>query len=251
MPSEADHTTAGPLWAAATPTIAVAAVPLVTPGSIRPPTPTADPGATDQALATLPRVDTIDTAASALADLIGDVPPALSATATTGTGTGTGTGITTGTAPPEVSTMTVPPDLATATHPPGVPAAAGYVPPVRQATPTARPPLVPWAAPTADHPICSRRAGPRGTSRQILGVCGWATVLGLVGLGTGLRGLVAIVAGVAPNWYEPTMASIGLGGIVLTMVAFLFIRHPRLPWIMLGLATVPLAVNLALTLAAL
>lgn len=124
------------------------------------------------------------------------------------------------------------------------------VPVVRGATP-ASPPRVPWAAPTADHPICSRRAGPRGTSRQILGVCGWATVLGLVGLAAGLRGLVAIVAGLAPTWYEPTMASVGLGGIALTMVAFLFVRHPRLPWIMLSLATVPLAVNLTLTFAAL
>lgn len=118
-------------------------------------------------------------------------------------------------------------------------------------TPAPQPPRVPWAAPTADHPICTRRAGPRGTSRQILGVCGWATALGLVGLAAGLRGLVAIVTGLAPNWYEPTVASIGMGGIALTVVAFLSIRHRRLPWIMLSLATLPLAANLALTLAAL
>ena len=84
---------------------------------------------------------------------------------------------------------------------------------------------MPWAAPTADHPICTRRAGPRGTSRQILGVCGWATALGLVGLAAGVRGLVAIVAGMAPDWYEPTLAGVGLGGIALTMVAFLSVRH--------------------------
>jgi hypothetical protein len=124
---------------------------------------------------------------------------------------------------------------------------------IRPATPTGhpQPSPVPWAAPTADHPICTRRAGPRGTSRQILGVCGWATALGLVGLATGLRGLVAIVAGVAPDWYEPMMAGVGLGGVALTMVAFLSVRHPRLPWIMLSLATLPLAVNLVVTLAAL
>lgn len=126
-----------------------------------------------------------------------------------------------------------------------------YAGPDDGATMAPQPPLVPWAAPTADHPICTRRAGPRGTSRQILGVCGWATALGLIGLATGLRGLVAIVAGAAPDWYEPTMAAVGLGGVALTMVAFLSVRHPRLPWIMLSLATLPLAVNLALTLAAL
>ncbi|WP_329107899.1 hypothetical protein OG792_05370 [Micromonospora sp. NBC_01699] len=124
-----------------------------------------------------------------------------------------------------------------------------YVTPGDGFTPS--PPPVPWAAPTADHPICTRRAGPRGTSRQFLGVCGWATALGLIGLATGLRGLVAIVAGVAPDWYEPMIAGVGLGGVALTMVAFLSIRHPRLPWIMLSLATLPLAVNLAVTLAAL
>jgi hypothetical protein len=156
----------------------------------------------------------------------GDPPPVASAPA-----------VVTGAAPPPSSGVIRP--------------AAPTGAPVISFTPAPQPAHVPWAAATADHPICTRRAGPRGTSRQMLGVCGWATALSLVGLAAGLRGLVAVVAGVAPNWYEPTVATIGLGGMALTMVAFLSIRRRRLPWIMLGLATLPLAVNLTLTIAAL
>ncbi|MFI6758895.1 hypothetical protein ACIBF5_07095 [Micromonospora sp. NPDC050417] len=237
MPSEADTTATGS-QRAATPTIAVGTVPLVATGSIRPATPA------DHAVAILPGGSEHPNAPAATASAASTLTrPPVGATATVAAAAGTppvGATLAAQTAPSVGAT------LAAQTAPP-----VGATTSVQGGPPVVRSPLVPWAAPTADHPICTRRAGPRGTSRQILGVCGWATVLGLVGLAAGLRGLVAVVAGLAPNWYEPTIAAMGLGGIALTMVAFLFVRHPRLPWIMLSLATLPLAANLALTLAAL
>jgi hypothetical protein len=94
-----------------------------------------------------------------------------------------------------------------------------------------------------------RRPFPRGASWRTLGICGWGTGLGAVGLGSALRGLPAILADTAPAWYQPTLSTLGLSGIGLATAAFLSIQRRRLPWLMLGLATVPLGVNLGLTIA--
>lgn len=83
----------------------------------------------------------------------------------------------------------------------------------------------------------------------MLGLCVWATILGLVGSGSALRGVLAILAGTAPGWYQPTLAAVGITGIGLTVAAFVVVRRNRLPWLLLGLATVPLLVNVGLTVA--
>lgn len=83
---------------------------------------------------------------------------------------------------------------------------------------------------------------------RLIGVWAWATGLGIVGLAVALRGLTAITAGAGPSWYEPALVVVGLGGVGLVVAALLSAHRARLPWIMLGLASVPYAVNLALTL---
>jgi len=86
---------------------------------------------------------------------------------------------------------------------------------------------------------------------QLIGICTWATLLGLGGLLIAIRGLVGIIGGYAPSWYQPALIMVGMVGIVLTVLAFTAIHRRYLPWIMLGLATIPLAVNVGLTLSAL
>lgn len=85
----------------------------------------------------------------------------------------------------------------------------------------------------------------------MLVLCAWATGIGILGLAVALRGLDAVLAHADPAWYEPTLAGVGLAGVVLTVLAFLSAERVRLPWIMLGLATVPVVVNLGLTISAL
>jgi hypothetical protein len=92
---------------------------------------------------------------------------------------------------------------------------------------------------------------PAPDNGQLIGICAWATLLGLGGLLIAIRGLVGIVGGLAPDWYQPALIIVGMVGIVLTVLAFMAIQRRYLPWIMLGLATIPLAVNIALTLSAL
>lgn len=94
---------------------------------------------------------------------------------------------------------------------------------------------------------------PQPLDSRVLVVFAWVTALGVVGLAVALCGLAGISAGADPSWYQPTLAALGLGGVGL-MVAGMVTgqrRHVRLPWILLGLATVPVAVNLLLTLTAL
>jgi hypothetical protein len=116
---------------------------------------------------------------------------------------------------------------------------------------------LPWEARTA---VRQRRpAGlrlpapddPAPATGRLLGVCAWAALLAVVGLAVAARALVALLAGGAPGWYEPTILAGGVAGIALTTAAFLAVHDRRLPWLLLAGATVPLAVNLASTAVAL
>ena len=91
---------------------------------------------------------------------------------------------------------------------------------------------------------------PSPDNGQLIGICAWAMGLGVVGLLIALRGLVGIVSGHAPNWYEPALIGTGVAGILFTVLAFLTIQRRYLPWIMLAVATIPLGVNIGLTVAA-
>jgi len=86
--------------------------------------------------------------------------------------------------------------------------------------------------------------------RQMLGVCGWAAVLGLIGLVVGIRGFYADLMDATPSWYEPMMIGVGLTGIALTVGAFVSVQRRRTPYILLSAATVVLAYAIFLTVQA-
>ncbi len=92
---------------------------------------------------------------------------------------------------------------------------------------------------------------PTPESAHMLGVCAWGTALALAGVGVGIRGLAAIIGGIAPGWYQPALIVVGLIGVLLTVGAFVTIQRRYTPWLMLAFATVPLAVSIALTIIAL
>jgi hypothetical protein len=115
---------------------------------------------------------------------------------------------------------------------------------------------LPWEARAA---VRLRRPGfrlpapddPAPRTGRMLGVCAWAALLAVIGLAVAARALVALFAGHAPDWYEPTILLVGVTGITLTAAALLAVHHPWLPWIFLAGATVPLVANLAATATAL
>ncbi|WBB82178.1 hypothetical protein O7606_12895 [Micromonospora sp. WMMD882] len=69
----------------------------------------------------------------------------------------------------------------------------------------------------------------------------------MVALASGLRGLVLVLAGQAPPWYQPTVTALGLGGIALGVLALGGHRRPALSWTALGLANLAVAVSAGLT----
>jgi hypothetical protein len=125
----------------------------------------------------------------------------------------------------------------------GAATAAGRVP----AQPDAGP--VSWlSAPSGEYRSAdpaTRRPEPR--LRQLIGVCGWAAVLGGVGLVLGIRALFGEIYDTPPGWYEPAMVITGLTGIGLTVAAFLTVQHVRRPWVLLGCASGALLVGMVLT----
>jgi hypothetical protein len=101
------------------------------------------------------------------------------------------------------------------------------------------------AAPTdATTPRVSR---PEPRMRQLMGVCGWAAVLGGVGLILGIRGLFGVLAGNPPGWFEPSLIATGTAGIGLTVAAFLTVHRARSPYLFLGGASLVLIIAMALT----
>jgi hypothetical protein len=109
----------------------------------------------------------------------------------------------------------------------------------------------PWSGPlrwdrdrSVDLPRFERRP-PR--LRQLMGVCGWAAILGVVGLVVGIRGFIGDLLGAAPGWYEPAMIAVGLVGIGLTVGAFVTVHRRRTPYILLGAATLVLVYAMTLT----
>ncbi len=93
-------------------------------------------------------------------------------------------------------------------------------------------------------PVVERRQ-PR--LRQLMGVCGWAALLGVVGLVVGIRGFIGDLVGAAPSWYEPAMIAVGLVGIGLTVGAFITVQRRRMPYALLSGATVVLVYAMTLT----
>jgi hypothetical protein len=83
--------------------------------------------------------------------------------------------------------------------------------------------------------------------RVLGGVATWAAALGGLGLVVGIRGLVAILVGGIPGWYEPTLIVMGLVGIALTAAAFLTIQQRPLPWLFLGAGTAVLLSSIITT----
>jgi hypothetical protein len=92
---------------------------------------------------------------------------------------------------------------------------------------------------------------PAPPTTRLAAMCGWAAVLGLIGLAIAIRGFLAVLGGTAPAWYEPAMAGIGVTGIGLTVGAFMSVQRRLLPWFMLAAATIPLIGAVVLTVRAL
>lgn len=105
-----------------------------------------------------------------------------------------------------------------------------------------------WAEDSRPVPVIARQP-PR--LRQIMGVCGWAALLGAIGLIVAVRGFIADLMDETPNWYEPMMIGVGLTGITLTVGAFISVHRRRTPYILLSAATVVLAYAILLTVQAL
>ncbi|MDT5028586.1 MAG: hypothetical protein QOE61_5012 [Micromonosporaceae bacterium] len=99
----------------------------------------------------------------------------------------------------------------------------------------------------AADPASTPGSSPEPRLRQLMGVCGWAAVLGGVGLVIGIRGLIGVVAGHPPGWFEPGMIVVGFVGISLTVGAFLTVHRNRTPWALLGASSLALIAAMVLT----
>lgn len=103
-----------------------------------------------------------------------------------------------------------------------------------------------WADDSSVLPTVDRQ--PR--LRQMLGVCGWAAILGAIGLVVGIRGFIADLLEATPSWYEPVMIAVGIVGIGLTVGAFATVHRRRLPYVLLVAATITLAYGTMVTITA-
>jgi hypothetical protein len=87
-----------------------------------------------------------------------------------------------------------------------------------------------------------------GTAR-VLAMSLYAAMLGLGGVGVGIRGLMSVIGGGVPGWFVPVLALAGLLSVVPAVGAFLSVHRPFLPWGLMMAAAVPLAGAIALAVA--
>jgi len=87
-----------------------------------------------------------------------------------------------------------------------------------------------------------------GTAR-VLTMSLYGALLGLGGIGVGLRGLVSVIGGNVPGWYVPVLALVDLVGVGLTVAAFLSVHRRFLPWLLLLAAAIPLTGDVLLATA--
>ena len=82
---------------------------------------------------------------------------------------------------------------------------------------------------------------PAPSTARLLSMSLCGAVLGLAGVGVGLRAFVTVLGGAA-LWYVPVLTFFGLIGVGLAVGSFLSIHRPVLPWLLLAGTTGPLAI---------
>ncbi|MEV4138174.1 hypothetical protein AB0J72_39140 [Dactylosporangium sp. NPDC049742] len=87
---------------------------------------------------------------------------------------------------------------------------------------------------------------PAPEPRHLAAVCGWAALLGLGGMAVALRAFVGLVSA-SRGWYAPTVIVIGLVGLACTIAAFASVHKRRLPFALLGAASVSLLLGWIVT----
>jgi hypothetical protein len=90
---------------------------------------------------------------------------------------------------------------------------------------------------------------PAPRTRRLLIMTLYASALGLIGVGVGVRGLVSVIGGGVPVWYVQTLAGLGLLSVALVVAAVLSIHRRRLPWLLLAAAAVPVTADVLLAVA--
>jgi hypothetical protein len=90
---------------------------------------------------------------------------------------------------------------------------------------------------------------PAPGTRRLLAMSLYASLLGLAGVGIGIRGLVSQIGGGVPGWYVPVLAFLGMVSVALSVGAFLSIHRRVLPWLLLLGAAVPLIADIMLAVA--
>ncbi|MEV4639306.1 hypothetical protein AB0J80_18325 [Actinoplanes sp. NPDC049548] len=90
---------------------------------------------------------------------------------------------------------------------------------------------------------------PAPGTRRLLGMSIYAALLGLGGVGVGVRGLLSQIGGGVPGWYTWVLAFLGMVSVALAVGAFLSIHRRVLPLALLGAAAVPLTADLLLAVA--
>ncbi|MFI5492891.1 hypothetical protein [Actinoplanes sp. NPDC051859] len=113
--------------------------------------------------------------------------------------------------------------------------------PVRPSIPPADGEEAVFRFPAADDPAPG--------NRRLLGMSLYATLLGLTGVGIGIRGLVSQIGGGVPGWYSWVLAFLGMVSVALSVGAFLSIHRRVLPWLLLAAAAVPLIADVMLAVA--
>ncbi len=90
---------------------------------------------------------------------------------------------------------------------------------------------------------------PAPGTRRLLVMSLYASALGLIGVGVGVRAFLSVLGGTAPGWYVPVLTLLGLISVTLAVGGFLSIHRRLLPYGLLLGAAVPLTADVLIAVA--
>ncbi|HLU29637.1 MAG TPA: hypothetical protein VKZ65_14495 [Glycomyces sp.] len=94
-------------------------------------------------------------------------------------------------------------------------------------------------------PAAAGTEPPEVRLRRLAGVAVWALTLVLAGFASAIVGLFHIF-GDGSAWFTPAFITVGVVGMLLTMMAFATLRFKGVPWMFMAAATVTLLAAFAM-----
>jgi hypothetical protein len=88
---------------------------------------------------------------------------------------------------------------------------------------------------------------PAPTTKQLLGLCAAAALLGIAGIIVGVRGWIGLVMHQTESWFLTTIVALGVLGVISAAASFLLVHRRYAPWVAITVSGLVLIASIVVT----